>query len=105
LSASAGTLGHGMRRWFNQVVLSRRWATFIVMGLSFLVFGTGTASLFFVLRANLALLAEHGWMAALDGGAQQLIELLATGYLSVGAYVIFKTCEHRLVHWIADGED
>jgi hypothetical protein len=59
-----------MQRWFNRVVLSRRWLTFVVMGLAFFLFGA----------------------------AQQLIELLVTGYVSMMAYVVFKVCEYRLVH-------
>ena len=30
---------------------------------------------------------------------QQLLELVATGYASAAAYVVFKACEHRLVDW------
>ncbi len=91
-----------LSRWFRRVVLSRRWATFVVMGLAFLVFGGGSLNLFFVLKANLALLAEHGWAAAMDGGLQQLLELLLTAYASMAAYVVFKACEYRLVHAVCD---
>jgi hypothetical protein len=44
------------------------------------------------------LLAEHGWQAVMDGALQQLVELLTTGYVSMAAYVVFKACEHALVH-------
>jgi hypothetical protein len=86
------------------LVFSRRWLTFIVMGLSFLAFGAGTFNLFFVLKANSELVFEYGWMALADGAAQQLVELLVTAYLSLAAYVLFKACEHRLVRWLADPE-
>jgi hypothetical protein len=75
--------------------------TFVVMGLAFLGFGAGTYNLFFVLKANAELVFQHGWMALADGAAQQLIELLVTAYLGMAAYVLFKACEHRLVHWLA----
>ena len=88
--------------WFQRAVLTRRWVTFIVMGLAFFGFGAGSLNLFFLLKANTQFLAEHGWMAAMDGGLQQLVELLATGYLSVAAYVVFKACEHALVHHLCD---
>ncbi len=88
--------------WFQRTVLARRWLTFVVMGLAFFGFGAGSLNLFFLLKANTTLLAEHGWMAAMDGGARQLIELLVTGYLSVAAYVVFKACEHALVHHLCD---
>ena len=91
-----------MKRWFHRLVLSRRWATFVVLGLSFVAFGAGSLNLFFVLKANINLLLEHGWMAVVDGGGQQLLELLITGYASMAAYVVFKACEYRLVHWLTD---
>ena len=89
-----------VQRW----VFSRRWLTFIFMGLAFLVFGAGTFNLFIVLKANTELVLNYGWMALGDGAAQQIVELLATAYLSMAAYVLFKACEHRLVHWLAGAE-
>ena len=89
----------------QRAVFSRRWLTFIVMGLAFLGFGAGTYNLFFLLKANAELVAEHGWMALGDGAAQQMFELLVTAYLSMAAYVLFKACEHRLVHWLAHSKD
>lgn len=83
-------------------MLSRLWLSFIVLGLSFFAFGAGTLNLFYLLRANTDLVLEHGWVALMDGGAQQLVELLVTGYLSMAAYVVFKACEHRLAHWLGD---
>ena len=89
-----------MRALFQRVVLSRLWLTFIVLGLSFFVFGAGTLNLGLLLMANLHLLADAGWQAVTDGALQQLIELVVTGYLSIAAYVVFKTCEHRLSNWL-----
>ena len=89
-------------RWFRHVVLARRWLTFVVMGLAFFIFGSGSLNLFFLLRANGELLAEHGLQAVMDGALQQLVELLVTGYLSMAAYVVFKACEHALVHHLVD---
>jgi hypothetical protein len=84
--------------WFRRVVLRRRWLTFVVLGLAFFVFGSGSLNLFFLLKANGQLLIEHGWQAAMDGAVQQLFELVLTGYVSIAAYVVFKACEHVLVH-------
>ena len=94
-----------MRHWFQRLVLARRWATFIVLGLSFVAFGAGSLNLFYVFKANVQLLLDHGWMALMDGGAQQLLELVLTGYASVAAYVVFKACEYSLVHWLADPKE
>ena len=94
-----------MKSWFQRVVLRRKWLTFIVMGLSFFTFGVGSLNLFFLLQANGNLLLEHGWQAAADGGLLQLIELLFSGFAAMAAYLLFKTCEHRLVHWLGDDKD
>jgi len=75
------------------------------MGLAFLGFGAGTFNLFFVLKATTELVVNYGWMALGDGAARQLAELLVTAYLSMAAYVLFKACEHCLVHWLAEPED
>jgi len=91
-----------VREWLHRRVFSRRWLTFTVMGLAFLGFGAGTFNLFIVLKANTELVFNYGWMALGDGAAQQLVELLVTAYLSMAAYVLFKACEHRLVHWLVD---
>ena len=91
-----------LRRWFQRVVLCRAWLSFLVMGLAFFAFGVGTLNLFHLLQANANLLLLHGWMALMDGGLQQLLELLFTGYGSMAAYTIFKACEYRLSHSLAD---
>jgi hypothetical protein len=88
--------------WFQRVVLQRVWLSFVVLVLAFFAFGAGTLNLFLLLRANTALLLEHGWMALGDGAAEQLAELLVTGFLSMAAYVVFKACEYRLAHWLTD---
>jgi hypothetical protein len=94
-----------MRKLFHRWVFSRRWATFIVLGLSFFVFGAGSLNLFYLLKANTTLLVDYGWRAVMDGGARQLVELIVTGYVSMAAYVVFKTCEYRLAHWLGDDPD
>ena len=91
--------------WFQRVVLSRVWLSFVVLGLSFFSFGVGSLNLFYLLRANTNFVLDNGWMALGDGGAQQLLELLVTGYLSMAAYVVFKACEYRLAHWLTDQPD
>jgi hypothetical protein len=94
-----------VKRWFHRVVLSRLWLCFVVMSLAFFAFGIGTLNLFFLLRANGALLLDHGWQGLMDGGAAQLAELLASGFVAMAAYVVFKACEYRLVHWLGDPRD
>jgi hypothetical protein len=89
-----------MNTLFQRIVLARLWLTFVVLGLSFFVGALGTLNLVATLTANLRLLGEYGWMAVMDGGLLQLAELLAQGLLSCVAYVVFKTCEHRLSAWL-----
>lgn len=93
-----------VKRWFRRTVLSRAWLTFFVLGLAFFVFGVGTYNIFVLLSANVDVIAHHGWQALMDGAARQFVELVATGYLSMAAYVIFKTCEHRLARDLAGAE-
>ncbi len=50
-----------LKRWFHRTVLSRRWLTFLVMGLAFFVFGAGTVNIFMLFKANAALIASYGW--------------------------------------------
>ena len=91
-----------LKRWFHRTVLSRRWLTFLVMGLAFFVFGAGTVNIFMLFKANAELIASYGWQALMDGAARQFAELIITGYLSMAAYTIFKACEYRLVRDLAE---
>jgi hypothetical protein len=91
-----------LRRHFQRVVLSRPWLTFVVMGLAFFCFGMVSLNLLHLLRANARLILDNGVMALADGGARQLVGLVANGYAAMLAYVVLKTCEHALSHWLAD---
>jgi hypothetical protein len=93
-----------MRGWFRRQVLGRRWLCFVVLVFAFLGFGAGTLNLFFALRANVALLADHGWQAVMDGGGQQAIEIVLSGVASMACYIVFKSCEYRLVQLLAGKE-
>ena len=91
-----------LRRHFQRVVLTRPWLTFVVMGLAFFCFGMVSLNLLHLLRANAELILDNGVMALADGGGVQLVELVVNGYVAMLAYVILKTCEHTLSHWLAD---
>ena len=92
-----------LKYWFHRAVLSRRWLTFLVMGLAFFAFGAGSYNLVMLFGANAEVISSYGWQALKDGAAQQFAELVITGYLSLAAYVVFKTCEYRLAHDLSDG--
>ncbi len=91
-----------MRKLFRRWVPARPWLTFVVMALSFLAFGAGTLNLIDLFQANARFIAEQGWRAVMDGALLQLVELVVSGTVSMAAYVVFKTCEHRLSHWLGD---
>jgi hypothetical protein len=91
-----------MRRHFQRIVLTRPWLTFVVMGLAFLAFGSVTLDLLHMARANAGFLLDNGAMGLADGGALQLMQLTADGIIAMLAYVVMKTCEHTLSHWLAD---
>ena len=86
---------------FRRIVLRRPWATFLVMGLAFLVFGIDSINLVHLITENARFLLENGWMAVVDGGLWQLLGLLANAYVAMVAYVVLKTCEHTLSDWLA----
>lgn len=92
-----------MNKLFQSVVLTRLWLTFVVLASSFLVGALGTLNLVNLLAANLQLLREYGTMAVMDGALGQLGELTVQGVVSCIAYVVFKTCEHRLSEWLGHG--
>jgi len=87
---------------FHRLVLRRVSTSFVVLGLSFLGFGIVTVNLATLLKLNLDLVVQYGWQALMDGAAQQLLELLLSGYASMAFYIVFKACEYRLVHGLAD---
>jgi hypothetical protein len=76
--------------------------TFLLMGLSFGLFGLATFNLLYLFKANLNLFIDYGAMVIGDGALRQLFELIVYGYLGLGAYLFFKVCEHALVdHFLA----
>lgn len=87
---------------FQRWILSRLWLTFIVLGVSFFVFAAATVNLGRLFLANSQLLSDYGWQAVMDGAVRQSIDLVMTGYLGMAAYIVFKTCEHRLSNWLGD---
>lgn len=76
--------------------------TFLLMGISFLMFGLVSLNLIYFFHANIELLLEYGWLGLKDGGLQQTIELLLSGYFGMAFYVLFKTCEKSLVDYLTE---
>jgi hypothetical protein len=84
--------------------LSRRWwLTFLLMGVSFVLFGLVSLNLLHTLGANLEFLSSYGVDAVREGGLWQLVGLIASGYAAAACYVVFKLCEKVLVERLATG--
>ena len=78
--------------------LSRQWwLAFVLMGVSFVLFGLVTLNLLHTLSANFEFLSSYGFDAVREGGLRQLLEMLASGYFAAANYVLFKLCEKVLV--------
>jgi hypothetical protein len=82
-------------------LLKRWWLTFILMGVSFVLFGLVTLNLLHTLSANLEFLTSYGIEAVREGGLLQLVELVVSGYAAAACYVFFKLCEKVLVERLA----
>jgi hypothetical protein len=73
------------------------WLTFLVMGAAIGGFAVCTVDLFQFFSANFTLIVTYRWMAIVDGGLLQLVELVFWGYLGVACYFVFKGCLHGLL--------
>lgn len=82
-------------------LFKRWWLAFILMGVSFVLFGMLTLNLLHTLGANLEFLGMHGLDAVREGGLRQLLELVGSGYFAAMFYVFFKLCEKVLVERLA----
>jgi hypothetical protein len=73
------------------------WLAFLLMGLSFVLFGLVTLDLLHTLGANFTFLSTYGADAVREGGLVQLAQMIASGYFAAASYVVFKLCEKVLV--------
>lgn len=69
--------------------------------LCFSLFGVASVNLFLMLRENLRFIAEHGVDALVEGGALQLLLLVATAYVAMAFYTLAKFFEYRLMDRMA----
>ncbi len=88
------------------VVLKRHaWATFLLLGVSFVLGSMLTLNLLHTLMANFEFLSMYGVEAVRDGGLLQLLEIVASGYFAGACYVVFKVCEKVLVERVIMNKD
>ena len=74
---------------------------FLLMTLTFVLFGLLSLDLVRLVSANADYLLSNGWAGWLDGGFVQLLELAINALLAIASYLSFKLCEHVLVHRLA----
>ncbi len=72
-------------------------ASFILLTFSFLAFGKLSVDLIHLFSANAEYLLDNGWIGLLEGGLQQLLELILTACAAMLFYLLFKLCEQALL--------
>jgi len=76
--------------------------TFVLMTSGFLGFGILSVDLAKVILANAEYISSNGWSGLIDGGLQQLFELIRNAIAAMMFYLVFKLCEHVLIEKLAD---
>jgi hypothetical protein len=74
---------------------------FVLLTVSFLVFGSLSLDLARVLIANAEYISSNGWDGMVEGGLEQLLGLFLKGGLAMLCYLSFKLCEHVIIHRLA----
>lgn len=78
-----------------------RWPSilvFLLAGCTATAFAFVSINLFSQSMASLEFLSKFGREAVRHGVLWQLLELVIWGLLSLSCWVLFKICEHELVH-------
>ena len=77
------------------------WLAFLLLGVSFVLFGVASLNLLHVFEAAWDFLLEYGADAVSEGVLWQLGELVVSGYVAAAFYVLFKVCEKVLVERVS----
>jgi hypothetical protein len=89
------------RRWLDFLYV-HPMLTFVLMVLFFLLFGITSVNLFVLLKLNIDLFVQYGLMVIADGALEQLLDLLASAFLSIVFYLVFKVFERLLVERLTE---
>lgn len=89
------------RKSLYGLLYEHAWLAFLLMGLSFVLFGVATLNLLYIFRAAWEFLVMHGWDAVREGVLMQMAELVISGYAAAAFYVLFKVCEKALVERVS----
>jgi hypothetical protein len=87
----------GLFALLNRLFHGPAWLTFVAMGIAAGGLALCSFNLLFLFQADYNLLFTYGAMAAFDGGALQLIELTAWGYLALICYIVVEGCLEGLL--------
>lgn len=89
----------GTARHFRPLpwLAQRPLRTLGLMTLAFLVSGALSVDLVRLLSANLAFIAEHGWLAIQDDALWQLGGLVLRALAATLGYLLFKLCKQALL--------
>lgn len=91
-----------MRRSIMLFFMRSPVSSLMLMTVFFLGFGYFSFNLFFLLKANIDLIARHGTLALKEGAAQQVALILLSGFASTCSYTGIKYCERVLIDWLTD---
>lgn len=89
------------KRWLDFMYVHRTF-TFVLMVAFFLLFGVTSVNLFVLLKMNIDLFIQYGWIVIEDGALEQLVDLLGSAFLSIVFYLVFKICERVLVERLTE---
>jgi hypothetical protein len=81
-----------------------RMVCFLMLTISFVSFGALSLDMVRLIAANAGFLFANGWAGLVDGGFRQLLELSFSAFSAMACYVLFKLCEHALVHRLAHAQ-
>lgn len=91
-----------MARLWLEIHAYHAFVLFLAMGACAALFAGSSYNLASLAIANFRFLREFGWLAVMEGGLWQLLEIAAYGLLSLTFDMGFNSCEHELVHrWSA----
>ena len=90
-------MGSNLHSRLYVFLYGRWWLTFLLLGVSFVLFGFITLNLLHTLMANFEFLSMYGVEAVREGGLLQLLEIFGSGCFAAISYVVFKVCEKVLV--------
>ena len=76
--------------------------TFLLLCLSFVTFGWLSFDLIRIFSANAEYLLDNGWQGLMDGGFEQLLDLVLTTLLAMLFYMLFKLCEGVLIQRLSN---